>query len=85
MHDLEELDMLMKYQSCSFQTWYNEFEKISIPSTAIKVPINVVDYLLDEIIILPKECMQADASTLGYEDDDTEEANEVIVTVLHNE
>lgn len=61
--------------ACSFQNWYKSFAKISIKSICIKIPDEVKHYLLDEIIILPKECMSSDQLNQvheGYEDEDTE-------------
>lgn len=61
---------------CSFQNWYKSFAKISIKSICIKIPDEVRRYLLDEIIILPKECMsteQLNEVHEGYEDEDTED------------
>ncbi len=60
---------------CSFQNWYKSFAKISIKSICIKIPDEVKHYLLDEIIILPKECMSSEELNQvheGYEDEDTE-------------
>lgn len=60
---------------CSFQNWYKSFSKISIKSICIKIPDEVKRYLLDEIIILPKECMTTEQQNQvheGYEDEDTE-------------
>lgn len=60
---------------CSFQNWYSSFSKISIRSLCIKIPDDVKQYLLDEIIILPKECMTSEELNQvheGYEDEDTE-------------
>lgn len=65
---------------CSFQNWYDKYEKISIFSKYINIPKNVADYLRDEIIILPKECYANDGNNeevvfetaSGYDSDDTE-------------
>lgn len=61
--------------ACSFNNWYKSFSKISIKSICIKIPDEVKRYLLDEIIILPKECMTTEQQNqvhVGYEDEDTE-------------
>lgn len=68
--------------ACSYTNWYKDYEKVSIESTVLPIPANVLQYLLDEIIILPKECTppapligggQQIESNAGYEDEDTEE------------
>lgn len=62
--------------ACSFHRWYQNYEKISIESTCIQIPANVLRYLLDEIIILPKECTpenELNVTHEGYEDEDTED------------
>lgn len=71
--------------ACSFQNWYKSFAKISIKSICIKIPDEVKRYLLDEIIILPKECMSIDQLNQvheGYEDEDTE--NSEVHFLLNN-
>lgn len=59
--------------NCSFVNWYELFEKISIKSYSIPVPENVLEYLKDELLILPKECEIQNISE-GFEDEDTEDA-----------
>lgn len=62
---------------CSYPNWYKDYEKVAIESTCLPIPANVLQYLLDEIIILPKECIpmsEQNESHPGYEDEDTEQA-----------
>uniref|UniRef100_A0A1L8DDE0 Uncharacterized protein n=1 Tax=Nyssomyia neivai TaxID=330878 RepID=A0A1L8DDE0_9DIPT len=49
--------------ACSFSNWYDKFEKITIKSFLIPIPNHVLDYLRDDIIILPKECIPDDEET----------------------
>lgn len=41
---------------CALPSWYSKFEKITIPTRFIQIPNNILQYLKDEIIVLPKEC-----------------------------
>jgi len=62
-----------------FNNWYKSFAKISIKSICIQIPDEVKRYLLDEIIILPKECMTSEQQNQvheGYEDEDTENSEQ---------
>lgn len=71
--------------ACSFQRWYHNYEKISIESTCLKIPANVVRYLLDEIIILPKECTpenELNVTHEGYEDEDTENVEVCLLSIV---
>ncbi|KAJ6637584.1 Cell division cycle protein 123 like [Pseudolycoriella hygida] len=60
---------------CSFPNWHKLFAKISMKSICIRIPDDVKRYLLDEMMILPKECMSEDQLNevhVGYEEEDTE-------------
>lgn len=60
----------------SFPEWYKDFKKISIRSHIVNIPDNVLEYLKDEMIVLPKECEPTNTTNdLGddYLDEDTEE------------
>lgn len=50
---------------CSFTNWYEKFQKISIESTHISLDKKILYYLLDEKVILPKECYNESDSTFG--------------------
>lgn len=70
------LDKSRAKQICSFDRWYSDFKKISIKSHCIDIPPDVLQYLRDDIIVLPKECQTRVApSHLGddFQDEDTEE------------
>ena len=46
-------------KACIFTNWYEDFGKISIRSVALKIPDDVLEYLRNELLILPKECNQS--------------------------
>lgn len=59
--------------ACAHTAWYPQFEKISIRSLALAIPRDVQQYLLDDPIILPRECdSRLEASTTEpFSDDDS--------------
>ncbi|XP_058452926.1 cell division cycle protein 123 homolog [Malaya genurostris] len=42
--------------ACMIANWYEIFEKNTIKSQIIPIPVDVLDYLRQDIVILPKEC-----------------------------
>jgi hypothetical protein len=61
-------------KECSFVNWHQQFEKLSYDAEIVKIPADVLEYLNDEIIILPKECHNFDDDpSSGFDDADTEE------------
>lgn len=63
MHEKnQELKECIDLRACSFVNWYNKFHKITLQSVCVPLPDDIVNYLLDEIIILPKECYSRDQS-----------------------
>lgn len=64
-------------KACSIGTWYNVFKKISISTQLVKIPENVLQYLRDDMILLPKECeTRVEAAAVdsdAFLDSDTEE------------
>lgn len=67
--------------SCSYQNWYEDFRKNSIKSFVLPIPTEVLNYLKQDLFILPKECTpvggsSACASYVGeesnFDDEDTE-------------
>jgi D123 len=64
-------------KACSFANWYKQFEKLSVEAEVVAIPADVLNYLNDEIIILPKECHSSfeTESSAGFEDADTEEVD----------
>lgn len=57
MHEKNQiLKQCIDLRACSYPNWYKKFRKISLRSICVPIPEPIVKYLLDEIIILPKEC-----------------------------
>ncbi|XP_063704250.1 translation initiation factor eIF2 assembly protein-like [Culicoides brevitarsis] len=66
----------LSLKTFSFPEWYKDFKKISIRSHIVNIPPKVLEYLKDEMIVLPKECNETThENELGddYLDEDTEE------------
>lgn len=59
--------------ACAHASWYPKFEKISIRSIPIRIPSDVQKYLLDDPIILPRECDSClpPAASCPFSDDDS--------------
>lgn len=76
-NNIDSIKECTELAACSFKNWYKLFKKISITSKCLSIPSNVKDYLLDDIIILPKECETISYSNNDdddyYDDDDTED------------
>lgn len=73
---LEKSKLRLQKKICSFDNWYGDFKKISITSHYIEIPLDVLQYLRDDIIVLPKECQtRVETNQLGedYQEDDTQE------------
>lgn len=45
-------------RTCAYFNWCEQFSKITIKFDIIPIQKEVVEYLKDEIIILPKECYE---------------------------
>uniref|UniRef100_A0A1B0D129 Uncharacterized protein n=1 Tax=Phlebotomus papatasi TaxID=29031 RepID=A0A1B0D129_PHLPP len=60
--------------ACSFNNWYSQFEKITIKSFIVPIPNHVLDYLRDDMIIMPRECLDP------TEDDDDASEEEIRVS-----
>lgn len=98
MHEKnQQLKECIDLRACSYINWYNIFHKISLRSVCVPVPDEIVNYLLDEIIILPKECnareQSASATATSYsgepssfdagdDDDDDSTETEVLQSVF---
>lgn len=64
MHEKnQQLKECIDLRACSYVNWYNKFHKISLQSVCVPLPDEIVNYLLDEIIILPKECYAREQAT----------------------
>lgn len=68
---------------CAYFNWHGQFEKLCVRSEVIPIPANIVQYLQDEIIILPKECYASDenAST-AFDNEDDDDALDTPVLLL---
>lgn len=60
----QEIKECIDLRACAYMNWHKKFRKITFDSVCIPLPEEIIKYLLDEIIILPKEC---------YKDDDNED------------
>lgn len=79
----QEIKECVDLRACAYTNWYKKFRKITFDSVCIPLPDEIVKYLLDEIIILPKECYSNDAEEAfgeenaanndDYDDDDEDE------------
>ena len=50
--------------NCSFQSWYKNYEKITIKSAILKAPPSFVQYLLcDESVFLPDHSVESETRT----------------------
>lgn len=82
----DPLQDFQQWSACAFKNWYHKFRKISTPARYLVMPAEIRAYLLDDSIILPKECGHlgngggggGDSSptawydtSSGYEDEDT--------------
>ncbi|XP_031638096.1 cell division cycle protein 123 homolog, partial [Contarinia nasturtii] len=56
----QEIKECVDLRACAYTNWYKKFRKITFESICIPLPKEIVQYLLDEIIILPKECYSND-------------------------
>lgn len=63
MHEKnQQLKDCIDLRACSYVNWYHKFHKISLQSVCVPLPDDIVNYLLDEIIVLPKECYAREQS-----------------------
>lgn len=55
-------EVLEQLDECSFPHWFEDFEKIAIRGVSVEIPENALEYLRDEIVVLPKECYPSENS-----------------------
>lgn len=68
----QEIKECIDLRACAYTNWYKKFRKLTFDSVCVPLSDEIVNYLLDEIIILPKECYSNDEnSTLEAEQTDT--------------
>lgn len=75
----QQIKECVDLRACAYTNWHKKFRKITFDSICIPLPEEIIKYLLDEIIILPKEC---------YSDDDNDDAFETetsATTVTNND
>lgn len=90
----QEIKECVDLRACAYTNWCKKFRKITFDSVCIPLPDEIVKYLLDEIIILPKECYSNDdAKAFGNENendantedvDDEDEEDEIVVSNWEN-
>lgn len=51
----------------SYINWHEHFHGLILKSVCIPLPVEVVQYFLEEIIILPKECYEEDEEVVTFE------------------
>lgn len=89
----EKLKESIDLWSCSYINWYKIFEKIAIKSSFVPLNDEIIQYLLDEKIILPKECYQKSqttemtkhcgaSSSFNDADDDEDDAEIEVIYIL---
>lgn len=71
-------------RACAYSNWYRMFQKITPDSICIPLSRPIVDYLLDEIIILPKECYATDDIDADKTNNDDSEDEEDPIVVIQN-
>lgn len=75
----QEIKECIDLRACSYTNWSKKFRKITLESVCIALPDQMVKYLLDEIIILPKECYGNEPDdTFG---DDADDADDIVVSL----
>lgn len=82
----QQIKECIDLRACAYTNWYKKFRKITFDSVCIPLSDVMIKYLLDEIIILPKECYKDDddntfesACTSTAEDED-DEPDDVVVS-----
>lgn len=90
----QEIKECVDLRACAYTNWCKKFRKITFDSVCIPIPEAIVKYLLDEIIILPKECynddeddenvFEQDTGTDAKNDDEDEDEDDVVVSKEHD-
>lgn len=79
----QQIKECIDLRACAYSNWSQLFQKIVPESICIPLSDQMVDYLLDEIIILPKECYANDSAVGQENDDDSDDEDAVVVSVAH--
>lgn len=69
----QEIKECIDLRACAYTNWYKKFRKITFDSVCISLSDVLIKYLLDEIIILPKECYNNTDEVNNDDDDDDED------------
>lgn len=69
------MDTAAIYQACSIENWYEDFQDVSIRTNIVKIPKEVLNYLRDDLMVLPKECYATENDE--WEDEEDDDAVEV--------
>lgn len=84
----QQIKECLDLRACAYGNWYKRFRKITPKSICIPLPDEIHSYLLDEIIILPKECypkeceaQETDANDNDKDDNDSDDEDEVVVSI----
>lgn len=82
----QEIKECIDLRACAYTNWYKKFRKITLDSVCIPLSAEIVKYLLDEIIILPKECYGSDKDeSFGGETDDDDDDDDIVVSILNQQ
>lgn len=62
-----EITTCIDVELFSYINWHKHFHELILKSVCIPLPVEIVKYFLEEIIILPKECYEEDEDVLKFE------------------
>lgn len=85
----QEIKECIDLRACAYTNWYKKFRKLTFDSVCIPLSDEIVNYLLDEIIILPKECytndenstIEAESTGTTADNDDDEDDEDIVVSL----
>lgn len=78
----KEIKECIDLRTCAYTNWYKKFRKITYDSVCIPLSDEMINYLLDEIIILPKECYLNESKRDDAEDDDSGDEDDIVVSEI---
>lgn len=82
----KEIKECIDLRACAYTNWYKKFRKITFDSVCIPLSHELITYLLDEIIILPKECYSNESKSGDAEEyDDSGDEDDVVVSAIVNQ
>lgn len=85
----QEIKECIDLRACAYPNWSKKFRKLTPDAICIPLPDEIVKYLLDEIIILPKECYENDENEAESDDaneneEDDEDGDAIVVSISSN-